>query len=111
MKLSPMSLFTYIFCFYSNIFYSCHQISKATEPPCFTILPHKSSKCIHFTRTASVCDPYQMRLGTREQMNANTAFIDGSQIYGSTLELAKNLRDLSRKYLIQNLINIYGLNN
>ena len=38
------------------------------------------------------------RITTKQQLNVNTAFVDGSQIYGSNKELAKNLRDSQSKY-------------
>jgi hypothetical protein len=49
-------------------------------------------------RAASECQIKNGRITTRQQISVNTAFIDGSQVYGSTHELAKNLKDLTSKY-------------
>ena len=47
--------------------------------------------CLPFTRSDGICDG-----NTREQFNILTAFIDGSQIYGSDEETALSLRTLEK---------------
>ena len=49
----------------------------------------KNVTCLEFTRSVPHCEENG---GQRNQMNAITAFVDGSQVYGSDLELAENLR-------------------
>ena len=66
------------------------------KPPCFPIaVPDNDSRisgeCMHFTRSSAVCGSGAPSLLVgqggegvrREQVNAITSFIDGSQIYGS----------------------------
>ncbi|XP_053864317.1 myeloperoxidase [Malaclemys terrapin pileata] len=73
------------------------EISCAKEPPCFPIkIPPNDprikdpSDCIPFTRSAPACT---MGREIRNQMNALTAFLDGSMVYGSEEPLAKKLRN------------------
>ena len=44
--------------------------------------------CFHFTRSDPICTGED----TREQMNINSAFIDGSALYGSDEKIAFKLR-------------------
>ena len=63
--------------------------------PCYTILGLKPGfKCTHFSRSATECQIQNGEIVTRQQINVNTAFIDASQIYGSTSMVAEELRDL-----------------
>ena len=80
------------------------------NPPCFPIeiLPNDSrshnQSCIEFTRTSGACGSgstaqlFGKRLQVREQLNQITSYLDGSQIYGSTDELAISLRNLTNDF-------------
>ncbi|XP_046846470.1 lactoperoxidase-like isoform X3 [Xenia sp. Carnegie-2017] len=61
--------------------------------PCFPILPVNNRSCIRMIRSAARCQIDGYKLEPREQINVNTAYIDGSMIYGSMDDLAKQLRD------------------
>jgi peroxidase len=76
--------------------------------PCFPIPvpdddPRLTGECLPFTRSGGVCGtgPSSLVVGAtpiwREQINAISSFMDGSQIYGSTSELAERLRDPQRR--------------
>ena len=81
----------------------------SSEPPCFPILlppgdPRagggEGQQCIEFTRSSPTCGSgktsvFFSHLQQREQVNRLTAFIDGSQVYGSEVDLATNLRNLT----------------
>ena len=58
----------------------CWPIPVPRNDPYFPALNISSGRphCIAFTRSL----PGQQRLGPREQLNQNTAFVDASQIYG-----------------------------
>ncbi|KAM8977066.1 eosinophil peroxidase-like [Pelodytes ibericus] len=71
--------------------------SCAREEPCFPIeIPpndprvKNQSDCLPVTRTAAVCNPDSL---VREQINARTSFLDGSQVYGSEEKEANSLRN------------------
>jgi hypothetical protein len=49
-----------------------------------------------FTRSAAACQTDPTNIKNREQLNLITSYIDGSQIYGSSLEQANKLRDLTQ---------------
>ncbi|XP_075761167.1 myeloperoxidase isoform X2 [Pelodiscus sinensis] len=73
------------------------ETSCAKEPPCFPIkIPpndpriKNQSDCIPFTRSAPACTQGR---AIRNQINALTAFLDGSMVYGSEVPLAKRLRN------------------
>ena len=77
---------------------ACSGSNEDFAVPCYTILPLKPRfECIHFSRSATECQIRKGRITTRQQINVNTAFIDGSQIYGSCSEMAKELRDFKSK--------------
>ena len=71
----------------------CDGSLTQSVPPCFPIVPiDKSSRCIRLTRSTAVCQKDPSDIQPREQINVLTAFIDGSQIYGSSERKAKILR-------------------
>lgn len=56
-------------------------------------------RCIDFIRSSSICGSgmtsvFFNEIQPREQINQLTSYIDASQVYGFSEELAKNLRDL-----------------
>uniref|UniRef100_A0A0K2TRR1 Uncharacterized protein n=1 Tax=Lepeophtheirus salmonis TaxID=72036 RepID=A0A0K2TRR1_LEPSM len=71
----------------------CWPISVPKNDPYFPALNTTSGRahCIAFTRSL----PGQQRLGPREQVNQNTAFIDASMIYGNdkcdSIDLRQNI--------------------
>ena len=82
----------------------CDDICE-NNAPCFPIPVSEDDTRIHrdclpFTRSSAVCGTgapsllMSERGGVhREQLNAITSYIDGSQIYGSTTEMANRLRE------------------
>lgn len=57
-------------------------------------------RCIDFIRTSSICGSgmtsvFFDTIQSREQINQLTSYIDASQVYGFSEELAKDLRDLN----------------
>ena len=71
----------------------CWPIPVPRNDPYFPALNISSGRphCIAFTRSL----PGQQRLGPREQLNQNTAFVDASQIYGQDICQADSLREFS----------------
>ena len=77
--------------------------SCENNAPCFPIpVPENDTRikrdCLTFTRSSAVCGTgapsllLSQKYGVhREQLNAITSYIDGSQIYGSTNEMARRL--------------------
>ena len=75
------------------------------EPPCFPIIipPNdtriRNAKCMAFTRSSAVCGSGSgsVLVGKaayrREQINSITSFVDASQVYGSSEDLATRLRE------------------
>ncbi|XP_066936976.1 peroxidasin homolog [Clytia hemisphaerica] len=69
---------------------------SAFKYPCFPIkFDDDTSKCTPFVRAFAACQLYPAHRRTdRQQVNALTAFVDGSQIYGHNEALARSLRRL-----------------
>lgn len=76
----------------------------STEEACFPIRvdkndpffqPHKVG-CLDFTRSLAFCEEFQR---VREQLNGITAFVDASNVYGSTEEVAASLRTFSDGFM------------
>ena len=80
----------------------------SNEPPCFPIkLPDddaREEKCMEFTRTSATCGSgstsalFGKKIRKREQLNQLTSYLDASQVYGSTDELAISLRNLTNDF-------------
>ncbi|XP_054250556.1 myeloperoxidase-like [Indicator indicator] len=71
--------------------------SCAKDPPCFPITippddPHfkNMKQCLPMVRSAPACTSGR---AIRDQLNAPTSFLDGSQVYGSEVALATKLRN------------------
>ena len=93
----------------NNRLEKCDDICE-NNAPCFPIpVPEDDRriqrKCHPFTRSSAVCGTGAPSLllkennrGVhREQLNAITSYVDGSQIYGSTNEMARRLRHYDEK--------------
>nr|XP_055048103.1 eosinophil peroxidase [Misgurnus anguillicaudatus] len=71
------------------------------DTPCFPIqIPPSDPRtgtqnCMPFFRSAPSCTGGSVPFGHREQLNAITAFVDASMVYGSSDALAAALRNLS----------------
>ena len=76
----------------------CNNSLADSEDPCFAIQPVRNRSCIRLIRSAARCPINGFRLLPREQINVNTAYIDGSMIYGSSETVANSVRDLTSKY-------------
>ncbi|NWU98618.1 PERM Myeloperoxidase, partial [Upupa epops] len=75
--------------------------SCVKQPPCFPIkIPPNDPRikntrdCLPFFRSAPACTGGR---AIRDQLNALTAFLDGSVVYGSEVTLANRLRDWSNQ--------------
>lgn len=76
------------------------------EYPCYPIqVPHSDSRihdrqCLGFARSSAICNTGSSSIffntfSPRQQINALTAYIDGSQVYGNDEGEVERLRDLS----------------
>ncbi|KAK3609599.1 hypothetical protein CHS0354_038598 [Potamilus streckersoni] len=80
----------------------CGNNRPSSEDPCFAIQiptddPYYSKfnrTCMNFVR-ALPTPKLDCRLGQRQQLNQNTHYIDGSQIYGSDTNTSNSLREFS----------------
>ena len=80
----------------NHIFSRCDSSPQDFEYPCYPIMyPKPSRECTMFTRSAAACQTDPTNIKVREQLNLITSYIDGSQIYGSSLEQANELRDFT----------------
>ncbi|CAJ0930875.1 unnamed protein product, partial [Mesorhabditis belari] len=70
----------------------CCSNDETLHPECFPILGN-DGECLPYSR--SMLSPHSnCSLGSREQMNEVTSFIDGSNIYGSNVDTVNKLRTL-----------------
>ena len=73
--------------------YRCSNIEESFRYPCFPILNRIGRiGCSGIARTTPLCQ--NSPSDVRQQFNLITAFVDGSQIYGSDAELQEKLREL-----------------
>lgn len=70
----------------------CMPISVNTEDEKFGNQTSNSGKCLSFSRSIPSCNLESTDSLPRGQINQVTSFIDGSQVYGSSRELALSLR-------------------
>lgn len=73
-------------------------------PPEDTFLRNEQQSCINFVRAAPAINP-KCRFGPREQMNQISAYLDGNNIYGSSLKEANKLRELQGGRLLGSFVN------
>ncbi|OPJ84914.1 peroxidasin [Patagioenas fasciata monilis] len=85
----------------------CSQVCS-NDPPCFSITvpandPRvRNGRCMFFVRSSPVCGSGMTSLlmnsvYAREQINHLTSYIDASNVYGSTEQESRELRDLSNR--------------
>lgn len=86
----------------------CDDICE-NNAPCFPIpVPENDTRirraCLSFTRSSAVCGTGAASLllsenigAHREQLNAITSYVDASQVYGSTKEMADRLREYDER--------------
>ena len=71
----------------------CQPIRVQQNDPAFGIDTPQMANCLRFARSLPVCDlSLPGQLVPREQLNAITSFIDGSQVYGSNERIANAVR-------------------
>ena len=82
---------------------TCVPVRIASDDPEFSTVfgnPARGPVCHPFARSVPACDPSPPgQMGAREQINALTSWIDGSQVYGSRQELQDRLRDGDKAFL------------
>lgn len=85
--------------FLANKQYAIPCCSEKNHPECFPIQVSSDDpkfrgfiNCIEYARTVAAPRSVDCALGSREQTNQATSFLDGSNIYGSTEEQMKKLR-------------------
>ena len=103
LTLTPQSVSHHIF----NDGRRCNETCENSYP-CFPIpVPPgdsrvRSQSCLGFHRSSATCNTgttsvFFKAFSQREQLNALTAYIDGSMIYGNNEDMAERLRDLSHE--------------
>ncbi|VIO94957.1 Uncharacterized protein BM_BM8113 [Brugia malayi] len=76
----------------------CKPIMVPKNDPNYSNLPD----CLSYTRTAPAPHP-NCKLGSREQANQVTSFLDASIIYGTTIQQARAIRTFKNGHLLTNL--------
>ena len=76
----------------------------STDSSCFSVpMPQNENimkmSCMQFTRSSPTFPTANCNLGYREQLNLLSSFIDGSAIYGSSLDQSNQLRLFSGGFL------------
>ncbi|XP_065919490.1 myeloperoxidase-like isoform X2 [Dysidea avara] len=80
-------------CEFDQTFPFCYPIKVEPSDPVFGVNGPNKGKCLPLTRSVGTCvNPFQK---ARQQINQITHYLDGSNVYGSTKEVADSLRVFS----------------